>query len=152
MGWIFVGEIERFRGREMTIENKASWEEVRAATPGTIFVDIAQDGFRFAILRGRSALCAYLGIPLNHPLAWRKYKSIDVRVHGGLTYDAPGGDGYLPEGYYWYGWDHGHAGDKVCFAEEVENILASTKEESPIPSTDSICWIEMSSGPSRWWR
>lgn len=88
-----------------------TFEEIAKDPAGTIYDDAYENGVRYIILRGPSALCAYVGVPISHPLAGKDYDSIPLSVHGGLTYAKAGSGGYLPEGMYWYGWDYAHAGD-----------------------------------------
>lgn len=71
---------------------------------------------RFVVLRANFSWTAYVGIPEDHELAGKNYDDIDVNCHGGLTYSGKGGDGFLPKGYYWYGWDYAHLGD-YCWYE-----------------------------------
>lgn len=45
-----------------------TWEELVKMESGTILEDWYDDGVRCLIIRGPSSLCAYLGVPLDHPL------------------------------------------------------------------------------------
>lgn len=85
-------------------------------------------------------LCGYVGVPKGHPWFGIEYNqclegcpgepnqftpSITswfcdhekpetvTEVHGGLTYSSMGDGEYLPEGYWWFGFDCAHAGDYV---------------------------------------
>jgi hypothetical protein len=61
-------------------------------------------------------VCAYVGIPNNNPIAEKGYNSIDLDVHGGVTFDQEGKEGSLwAPGYYWLGWDYGHHMDKSFY-------------------------------------
>lgn len=78
---------------------------------GTIVYDVFDEGARFIVMRGPFHWCGYIGIPQDHPLAGLSYDDLSfVSAHGGLTYASQGGE-HWPKGYYWYGWDYGHAGD-----------------------------------------
>lgn len=97
-----------------------TWEELRDLEPGTILHDEYRDGVRFIIMRGPSALCAYVGCPINHPLAGHSYENLNLSCHWGLTFADQGKvisteEGKLlagwPKGFYWYGWDYGHCDD-----------------------------------------
>lgn len=88
-----------------------TFQQLCADEVGTVYEDWHEDGVRCIITRGPAALCAYLGIPLEHPLAGKEYDDIPLSVHGGLTYAGVGDGKYRPKGYFWYGWDYGHAGD-----------------------------------------
>lgn len=91
-------------------EELYTWEQIVKAAVGTIFMDRFDEGVRFMIMRGPSSLCAYVGIPLDHPLAGFDYDDLSIDCHCGLTYSEKG-CGSFPEGYWWYGWDYTHAGD-----------------------------------------
>jgi len=73
--------------------------------------DETRDGVRFIVVQGPVCLCGYVGIPLDHPLAGKHYDDIDLPCHGGMTFSGEGTGEYLPKGFYWYGWDYGHAGN-----------------------------------------
>lgn len=94
----------------------------------TIMADWFDEGVRIIIMRGPAALCAYVGIPKDHPLAGFDYNDLpSIDAHGGLTFSSEGGGKYAkghklagkktpwPSGYWWYGWDYAHLGDKTDF-------------------------------------
>lgn len=89
-----------------------TWEEISKDKSGTIYKDWFDRGIRCLIVRGPGALCAYLGIPENHPLANKDYSDLPLAVHGGLTFAGTG------EGVFWYGWDYGHSGDYAFYYDE----------------------------------
>jgi hypothetical protein len=99
-------------------DQKFTWEDVVNAEPGKVFVDRTEEGLRFIILRGPCHLCAYVGVPLDHPLAGFDYEKLPVRCHGGLTFGSEGTDEYLPKGRYWYGWDYGHCDDYTIYSNQ----------------------------------
>lgn len=116
-----------------------AWKEVVDAKPGHIFYDAFDDGIRVVVMRGPAALCAYLGVPKDHPLAGFDYNDIPIQVHGGLTYGNEGKEGYLPAGFYWYGWDYAHSGDFSTYDEDsrwkhdakkwtVKDVVAEAKD------------------------
>lgn len=81
------------------------------------------NGLRITVLRGPMSLCAYVGLPLAHPLAGRDCDDMAIDVHGGFTY-AGEGFGALERGLYWYGWDYAHAFDLLApYQPEVQKIL-----------------------------
>ncbi len=89
-----------------------TWEEQGKFPAGTVFHDeFKEEGFRFIVLQGPLHLCAYVGVPVEHPLAGFNYEDVPVSCHGGLTYGQAGDDKYLPKGFFWYGWDYAHSGD-----------------------------------------
>lgn len=85
---------------------------------GTILAEWFDDGIKAVIVRGPAAMCAYLGVPVGHPLAGHDYNNVPLAVHGGLTFASEGG-GFLPEGFYYYGWDYAHAGDHMSFGTGI---------------------------------
>jgi hypothetical protein len=93
-----------------------TWADVKAAETGHVFLDKFDEGVRLIIMRGPCNLCAYIGIPKEHPLAGFEYDDVPISCHGGLTYASEGGKQW-PEGFYWYGWDYGHSGDATYYDE-----------------------------------
>lgn len=91
-----------------------TFEELAADPVGTVYVDKIADGIRFLVMRGPTSLCAYVGVPLDHPIAGMDYNDIDLQVHGGLTFGREGA-GTFPAGWYWYGWDYSHCDDKSFY-------------------------------------
>ena len=87
-----------------------TFEQMAKDNTGTIYEDGYENGVRYLIMRGPAALCAYVGVPSDHPLSGRDYDDIPLEVHGGLTYASQGKDPW-PTGWFWYGWDYAHAGD-----------------------------------------
>jgi hypothetical protein len=87
-----------------------TFEQARSAGVGTIFIDRFDEGLRFVVLRGRCSLCAYVGIPKDHPLAGHSYEDLPVQAHGGLTFAGNDIKG-MPSDMFWYGWDYSHCYD-----------------------------------------
>ena len=100
------------------IENK-EWQEICDAPNGHIFKDWFEHGIRCLIIRGPCSLCAYVGIPKDHPLAAYGYNNIPLREHWWKTYD----DSETESGYYWYGWDYTRCDDKVWVVKMVEGEI-----------------------------
>jgi hypothetical protein len=94
-----------------------TWDDIKSKESGTILHDEFKDGLRFIIMRGPAALCAYLGIPQDHPLANHDYDDLPIDCHGGLTFSG-GGDKWRPKDFWWYGWDYSHAGDYSFYEDE----------------------------------
>ena len=92
-----------------------TFEELAKLKSGTILKDWYDDGIRYLIMRGPCALCAYFGIPIDHPLAGSSYDDLPVGCHGGLTFGSEGDGEMRPAGFYWYGWDYAHSGDKSFY-------------------------------------
>lgn len=93
------------------LNNDIEWQELLKMKEGAHLKDWLEEGVRCLILRGNSSLCAYLGIPIDHPLAGHDYDSIPLQCHWGLTYSGEGDGEFRPKGYYWYGWDYSHHKD-----------------------------------------
>lgn len=92
------------------------WDDVVNAEVGHIFLDEYDEGLRFIILRGPSSLCAYIGLPSDHPLSGKAYDDLVIDCHGGLTYSSLGGEERkVPEGFWWYGWDYAHCDDAATY-------------------------------------
>ena len=89
-----------------------TFEQLSNLDSGTILVDSYENGVRYLIMRGPVALCAYIGVPIDHPLAGFGYDDLpDIGTHYGLTFSSEGDDEYRPKDWHWYGWDFGHSGD-----------------------------------------
>lgn len=93
--------------------------EVLDIPVGTVLKDFYEEGVRVLVVRGPASLCAYIGIPKNHPLAGFCSDDIPLSCHGGLTYSGEGIKG-SPGGHYWYGWDYAHLGDACVYQYDKE--------------------------------
>lgn len=93
---------------------------------------------RGLIIQGDFALCAYLGVPQDHWVA--DMDSLEFPCHWGVTFNGPGGDGLRPEGWYWYGWDYGHAGDAIAFPPELLAHWAAQGHELPRLASTGKQW------------
>lgn len=100
-----------------------TFEAIAEDEVGTVYVDRWEDGARFVVLRGPSALCAYLGVPPTHPIAGHSYDDLPVSAHGGLTYAGDQLKG-LDGGLYWYGWDYAHAGDRSFYDLKYPEMIS----------------------------
>jgi hypothetical protein len=102
--------------------------ESRMATKTSALRDWIEDegtpiARRALILEGGASLCAYVGIPADHPLAGRNYDDMPLECHGGLTFgDAGSKRGPWPAGWYWYGWDYAHLGDITRYDRKYRTI------------------------------
>ena len=100
----------------------------RLKTP-EILLDTEEEGIRIIILSLGTHPCAYVGIPINHPLARFDYDDLSfIRCHGGFTFSREGDGKYLPKGYWWYGWDYAHCGDYMGYYENDESIQLGSKK------------------------
>lgn len=110
-----------------------TWEQISEKENGTIVHDVFEDGVRHIIMRGPASLCAYIGVPSDHPLAGFGYDELPIiACHGGLTFardasDEPGKT--WPEGYYWYGWDYAHCND-YCFYYDMDDLKGQGHDHS----------------------
>lgn len=106
-----------------------TWEELCALPIGTILVDSYENEVRYIIMRGPASLCAYLGIPIDHPLAGMEYDALPFSVHGGLTFAKRGGEEWggvdWPADMYWYGWDYAHCNDYTMFYDTLPALRES---------------------------
>ncbi len=110
---------------------------------GTILHDVVRDGYRLVIIRGPMAWCCYIGVPLDSPLAHLSYEDeamSNFACHGGLTYAGVGDDIYRPAGWFYFGWDYGHAGDWSPTYEEVEHLSKRLGESLSSIFSDGTKW------------
>jgi hypothetical protein len=91
----------------------------------TVYLDEQSEGIRTVVLRGPASVNAYLGVPVGHPLAGGSYDDLSLDVHGGLTF---GGTFKEFPGWYFYGWDYAHAGDKMLHTREVIAIIGEDRD------------------------
>lgn len=103
------------------------WEPDKA-----VWVDEAT-GLDCMIHRGRmGALCGYVGVGPDHPLHGKDYNTLNVDVHGGLTYAdgcQEGDDPAInvchipqpgrPDDVWWFGFDCGHFHDFVPGLDKI---------------------------------
>ncbi len=82
---------------------------------------LAGTPFRGLIIHRFVGLCAYIGVPNEHWMA--EMDELVLQVHGSITFRGPGGDGYRPEGWYWWGWDYQHASDYCEVPEEIQEVI-----------------------------
>lgn len=100
------------------MEENKTWEElvkdhesIVGKPKSIIYRDWFDEGVRCLIMSGGASLCAYIGVPINHPLAGFDYDNLAIDCHGGLTFSGEGDGKIWPQGYWWYGWDYAHSGD-----------------------------------------
>ena len=116
-----------------------TWEQLKQEESGTILHDVFEDGVRFIVMRGPSSLCAYVGIPTEHPLAGFDYDDLVIDAHGGLTFAREGKDAW-PKGFYWYGWDYGHSGDKSFYYDDMPQLLSLGDKEWLVKDVVEDSW------------
>lgn len=85
--------------------------------------------FRGLVRHGGVSLCAYIGVPEDHWAA--DMEEFDFDCHGGITLRTLGDGVSFPKGWYWYGWDYGHFGDKLNFPPEVQATLDASFKKFP---------------------
>lgn len=110
-------------------EKYLTWKELVDMKPGTVLKDWFDEGVRCLILRGPSALCAYVGVPIDHPLAGFNYDDVPLRCHGGLTFSAKGDGSMRPKGFYWFGYDYGHCNDYAFYYNEPGGMVLESRGE-----------------------
>ena len=108
----------------MEADNTFGWDDLVKMKSGTIIKLWFESGIYCMIMRGPSSLCAYLGLPTDHPLSGFNYDDMPIKCHHGLTYSGEGSGKVRPNGYYWYGWDYGHHGD-YCFYYDLLDMYSS---------------------------
>lgn len=90
--------------------------------------DWYDEGIRIIVKVVRSShFCVYLGIPSTHPAAGHDYNDVPIDCHGGLTFGNKGDD-YLPEGFYWYGYDYAHSGDATDYSASERDHFWTLEE------------------------
>lgn len=104
-----------------------TWEEISKDESGTIYKDWYEDGVRCVIMRGPCALCAYVGVPVKHPLSGFDYNDIPLSVHGGLTFSGEFTPFESLRGYWWYGWDYGHCDDYSFYFDKDKTYYRNCK-------------------------
>jgi hypothetical protein len=87
---------------------------------------LAGTPLRGLILQGPFCICAYLGVPQDHWIA--DMPSLEFDCHWGVTFNGDGGSSLRPAGWYWYGWDYGHAGDMLPSLAALPDNLAIPEE------------------------
>jgi hypothetical protein len=92
-------------------------EQVVTASVGAVLREGFSEGARWIIMRGPSNLCAYVGVPVDHPLARTDaYDALPLEVHGGLTFS---GDRTSAPGWFFWGWDYGHIDDISIYSTGI---------------------------------
>lgn len=84
----------------------------------------------------------YVGVPNGHPWYQKDYNSIEVSIHGGLTYGDFGvGNPPKDKNLWWVGFDTAHYGDNsmTCgksFCEaEVQSLLEQAIEAADLATS-----------------
>jgi len=94
--------------------------------------------FKGLIVRGPFGLLAYIGVPLAHWAA--DMEELYFPCHQGVSFREVG-DGHLrPEGYYWYGWDYCHAGDRISLPKAIEEMLEADGFFDLFPKSNTKAW------------
>lgn len=82
-------------------------------------VEGAHHRVRWMVVRGGYSLNAYVGVPLDSPAAGWGDELVPLDVHGGLTFSEAGASDPWPAGWWWYGWDYAHLGDRTWIYLEM---------------------------------
>jgi hypothetical protein len=96
-----------------------------------------ESGLRALVTRGGFSFCAYVGVQADHTLAG--LEDFEFDCHWGVNWSSWGDGDYLPTGWYWWGWDYGHAFDRVDFPglpPEVQARLDAMWESFQMPQKD----------------
>ncbi|MNR71454.1 hypothetical protein D3C71_20800 [compost metagenome] len=113
--------------------------------PGTTLRDIVDpdSGLRLLVTRGSYAFCAYVGVQADHSLAGLEDLRFDC--HHGVNWSQWGEpDSPWAEGWYWWGWDYGHASDHVDFE-------GSVPDDAPVEVRQAMARFQalLAAGPLR---
>ncbi len=128
----------------MSDKKQYTWDELKKLESGTILHDIFDEGIRFIVMRGPAALCGYVGLPKDHPLAGYGYDDLPVQAHYGLTFSGHGKSGSWPDGYWWYGWDYGHCGDRCFYEDELpKRFIVSDEKQWLVEDVVKDSWETM---------
>lgn len=96
--------------------NNKTFEECTEDEIGTVYYEWEEEGYKVLIMRGPASINGYIGVPQNHVFWDKGCDDLDIDCHGGLTFSHMGSkdDDKWILGWYWFGWDYAHHGDK-CF-------------------------------------
>jgi len=85
----------------------------RLKEPIVLFDIETTDNYRLIAYNLGTHPTAYIGITTDSILYGVDKQDLDyfVRTHHGFTFAEEGDGDYLPEGYFWYGWDYAHYSD-----------------------------------------
>lgn len=127
-----------------------SWDECYADPSGTIYVDetiaAETDGGSIAarglVMRAMFSLAGYVGLPSDHPTAGWPGDLVPLDVHGGLTFSDLGDGEQWPAGWWWYGWDYGHAFDRTWLHRDLAD-RGVTLPSSALLDSGTAWTIEM---------
>lgn len=119
--------------------DRANWKNREVPNDEPDKAHWAAHGFDCLIVRGPSgALCGYVGVPPGHPAFEQYYETVDVEVHGGLTFAdrcAPNANQErsichmdefaVHKTVWWLGFDCAHC-DDLCPAYMDQDYINST--------------------------
>lgn len=123
------------------MSKEKTFEELAVDERGTVYIDAFEEGVRYLIVRGGGSLCAYLGIPMAHPLAGKDYDDLPLDCHGGLTFGSEGDEhAGRKKGWYWYGWDYAHSGDKSFYDFDLGFSSSYPEKEWVVSDVKAEIW------------
>ena len=102
-------------------------------------------GLLYYILSLGAYPCAYVKIPQEHEFYKKDYESIDIDVHGGLTYSRDYlwvNENQRVEGWF-IGWDYAHYGDYLGFAKFYSTDINQDKKwttEEIFKDVKEVCY------------
>ena len=127
------------------MSERVTWVDRTKWTPGPWDaetedkVEFRHAGFPCLLVRGPAgAWCGYVGVPPGHPLHGKRATYEEdcpvgkLRVHGGITYEAPcQAGGHIchipapgePDDVWWLGFDCNHAGDVAPKYDAIDRRL-----------------------------
>lgn len=86
-------------------------------------------GLRGLVLRGPFSFCAYVGVPADHVLS--SLEELKFSTYRGITLREPSTFIGMEEGWFLFGWDYAHAGDRLVTPPGFPNISVSLMGDAP---------------------
>lgn len=86
-------------------------------------------GLRGLVLRGTFSFCAYVGVPDGHVLA--SLEELEFSTYRGVTLREPSSFLGMEEGWFLFGWDYAHAGDRLVAPPGFPDISISLMGNAP---------------------
>ena len=122
------------RQSDIELRNR-TFEEVASDPEASVYYYSEHDGVQILVARGPMSLCSYYGVLLRgRPRNMPGYEELNASVHGGFTFGgswvkwkgAPKEFWRCVDGYFWYGWDYAHYGDKSFWPSGEKDAILKT--------------------------
>lgn len=105
--------------------------------PEILYTDIYK-GYTYYVVSYGTHPCGYVEIPEGHPYYNVHYDNLDIRCHGGLTFNDKLAFEGIAYGKYCIGWDYAHVGDYVYYGDKVSFNFMEHFRECDKYTTDEI--------------